>query len=65
MLIFSLMNVLFEAATIEGRARALGRRHQKQHLHDENVQSKTTDSIRRFWLNSKIRSWLISIKPKE
>jgi hypothetical protein len=54
------MNVLFEADTIEGRARALGKRHQKKHLYDDIDRSKSMASHHRF--DFKVRGWIVSIK---
>lgn len=64
MLLFSPMNVLFEAATIEGRARALGRRHQKRHLYDDAVQAKSNESNHPFERNSRFRGWLGLMKSR-
>lgn len=64
MLLFSLMNVLFEAATIEGRARALGKRHQKQHLYDDAVQAKSNDPNHQFQRNTRFRGWLGLMKSR-
>lgn len=64
MLLFGPMNVLFEAATIEGRARALGKRHQKQHLYDDAVQAKSNDPNHWTERNSRFRGWLGLMKSR-